>query len=48
MAVTSLNVEPGAYWPWMARLMNGSLLVVAVELVVAVAAMMPLTNSAGS
>ena len=22
-AVTSLNVEPGAYWPWMARLVSG-------------------------
>ena len=23
MAVTSLNVEPGAYWPWSARLFSG-------------------------
>ncbi len=26
VAVTSLNVEPGAYWPWMAQFENGSAL----------------------
>ncbi len=24
VAVTSLKVEPGAYWPWIARFENGS------------------------
>ena len=47
VAVTSLKVEPGAYWPWVARLISGLL---SLPLPVSwsySSVEMPLTKSAG-
>jgi hypothetical protein len=47
VAVISLNVEPGAYWPWMARLMSGLLASPPLVSSSNRSCEMPFTNSAG-
>src|SRR5436190_869321 len=46
MALKGLNVEPGAYWPWMAQLFSGVLFSSAVSSAHSMS-LMPSTKSAG-